>query len=408
MKHSLSKRNSLGYSIFVGMLLGISMAVIFAAGFFFRDLIGLSSVFASTTTANATGYSLLDEVQTLIDQHYLRNQPEYSQRQYAAIRGMLGSLDDRYTFFIDPPVAQSESDVLAGTYGGVGVQINRGEMGEFLLYPFPDSPALAAGVEDGDILKIVNGQTVDLTTRQDVIDQMLRGEVKEGSGVEITVIKADESELTVFIPFGVINVPSVLWHNLVEDEQIGYVQILRFTSRTPEELETALADLQASDISGLVLDLRNNSGGLLQESVEVAGEFLDEGEVVLYERDNQSERAFKVESSGLATNVPIIVLINQGTASAAELVAGAIRDNGRGILIGQTTYGKGTVQQIFRLSDESSLHITSAEWLTPERNTLDGTGLEPDIAMIPDVNGRDVEIGEAIRQLHENTTEKAA
>jgi len=409
MKQFVNKRNGLGYSIFIGMLLGISMAVIFAAGFFFRDLISLpTSVFASASAINSAGYPLLDEVQTLIDQHYLREQPDYAQRQYAAIRGMLVALDDRYTFFIDPPVAQSESDVLAGTYGGIGVQINRGEMGEFLLYPFPDSPARAAGIDDGDILKVVNGQTVDLTTRQDVIDQMLRGEVKEGSGVEITVVKADESELTVFIPFAVINVPSVLWHVLAEDEQIGYVQVLRFTSRTPEEVKTALEDLKQSDISSLVLDLRNNAGGLLQESVQVAGQFLAEGDVVLYERDNQSERVFKAENGGVATDLPLIVLVNQGTASAAELVAGAIRDNGRGILIGQTTYGKGTVQQIFRLSDDSSLHITSAEWLTPKRNTLDGTGLEPDITMIPDANGRDVEIGEAIRQLHENLTEKAA
>jgi carboxyl-terminal processing protease len=407
MRHFLNKRNGLGFSILVGVLLGITMAVIFAAGFFFRDLVGLSSAFAAASPVSAPGYPLLDEVQTLIDQHYLREQPDYTQRQYAAIRGMLVALDDRYTFFIDPPVAQSESDVLAGTYGGIGVQINRNEIGEFVLYPFPDSPALAAGIEDGDILKIVNDQKVELTTGQDVIDQMLRGEVKEGSGVEITVVKADKSELTVFIPFAVINVPSVLWHVLPEDGQIGYVQILRFTSRTPEEVKTALTDLKGSNISSLVVDLRNNSGGLLQESVEVASQFLPADEVVLYERDNQSERAFNAEKGGLATDIPLVVLINQGTASAAELVAGAIRDNGRGILIGQTTYGKGTVQQIFRLSDESSLHITSAEWLTPERNTLDGTGLEPDIPMIPDVNGRDVEIGEAIRHLRE-TTEKAA
>lgn len=408
MKQLFSGRNGLGYSILFGMLLGISMAVIFAAGFFFRDVVRLPSVFASAASFNAAGYPLLDEVQTLIDQHYLREQPEYTQRQYAAIRGMLSTLDDRYTFFIDPPVAQSESDVLAGTYGGIGVQINRGEMGEFLLFPFPDSPALAAGIEDGDILKVVNGQVVDLTTRQDVIDQMLRGEVKEGNGVEITIMKPSGDELTVFVPFVVINVPSVLWHVLSEEGQIGYVQILRFTSRTPDELKTALMDLQESDIAGLILDLRNNSGGLLHESVEVAGEFLAEGEVVLYERDNRSERAFKVENGGLALDVPLIVLVNRGTASAAELVAGAIRDNGRGVLIGQITFGKGTVQQIFRLSDESSLHITSAEWLTPKRNTLDGTGLEPDIVMIPDVNGRDVEIGEAVRQLHESISQKAA
>jgi carboxyl-terminal processing protease len=274
-------------------------------------------------------------------------------------------------------------------------------LGEFVLFPFQDSPAIKAGIEDRDILKAINGQPVDLSTAQDVIDQMLRGEVKEGSGVEIKVSKIDSGELTVFIPFDVINVPSVLWHVLAEDEQIGYVQILRFTSRTPEELVAALQDLNQSDVISLILDLRNNAGGLLQESIAVATQFLPEGEVILYERDHQSERTFNADKGGLATGLPLVVLINQGTASAAELVAGAIRDNERGILIGQTSYGKGTVQQIFRLSDESSLHITSAEWLTPDRAPLDGNGLEPDIPMIPDVNGRDVEIGEAIRHLQQ-------
>jgi len=154
----------------------------------------------------------------------------------------------------------------------------------------------------------------------------------------------------------------------------------------------------------LVLDLRNNSGGLLQESVEVAGQFIDSG-VIVYERDQQNEHPFNDEPGGMATNMPLVVLVNQGTASAAELVAGAVQDHERGVLIGQTTYGKGSVQQIFRLSDDSSLHITSAEWFTPNRNALDGVGLEPDIPMIPDVNGRDVELGEAIRHLQQEIGE---
>lgn len=402
MQNTSKKYKEYKYSIILGALTGAGLALAFILGFLFRDLTGLNVVLASGIQhVEEDSYPLLDEVQVLLDRHYFREQPDYTQRQYAAIRGMLSALEDRYTFFIEPPVAQSESDVLAGTYGGIGVQIQRAESGEFVLFPFPDGPAARMGIEDGDILRKINGTTINLSEQQDVIDQMLRGEVVEGSGVEITVIKAQGSgEFTIFIPFEVINVPSVVWRVLAEDEEIGYVQILRFTSRTPEELTTALTDLRTADINALVLDLRNNSGGLLQESIQVAGQFLNGG-VIVYEKTNTEEQAFRAEEGGLATDLPLIVLINQGTASAAELVAGAIRDRERGILIGQVTYGKGTVQQIFALSDSSSLHITSAEWFTPERNELDQHGLKPDIEMIPDINGRDIELGEAIRYLQQ-------
>jgi carboxyl-terminal processing protease len=390
-------------SILYGFLAGIGLALVFAAGFFFRDFVGIASVLAAPSRgseANAS-YPLLDEVQSLLDQYYLREQPDYTQRQYAAVRGVLSSLNDRYTFFIEPPVAQSESDVLAGTYGGIGVLLQRNEMAEFVLFPFPDSPAIRAGIEDGDRLIAINGTPLTMTEQQDAIDQMMRGEVREGSGVEITVVKhATGEELTVFIPFEVINVPSVVWRALEEDARIGYIQILRFTNRTPDELSTAVQDLRTLNIQALVLDLRGNAGGLLQESVDVADAFLDDG-VILYERRPNDEQTFEAQAGGLITDLPIVVLVNRGTASAAELVAGAIRDSGRGIIIGQTTFGKGTVQQIFRLSDESSIHITSAEWFTPNNSTIEGVGLEPDIPMIPDQNGRDVEIGEAIRYLQQ-------
>lgn len=384
-------------SILYGAFIGFCAALLFGAGFLFRGLVDFQRVQAATVQTE--GYPLLDEVQALLDNHYLRPQPDVKDREYAAIRGMLESLNDRYTFFIDPPVAQSESDVLAGTYGGIGVQVRRDETGNLVLYPFPDSPAEAANIEDGDILIAVNGAPVDMSFQPDVLDQMMRGEVKEGSGVEITFAKSEsDDETTVFIPFAVINVPSVVWRILEEDTRIGYVQVMLFTSRTPEEVQTALGELASADVEALVLDLRNNSGGLLQESVAVADQFLDGG-VVVYEKNHDGERALEAEAGGQGTSLPIVVLVNQGTASAAELVAGAIRDSGRGILVGQTTFGKGTVQQIFRLSDDSSLHITAAEWFTPSRAQLDGAGLDPDIAMIPDENGRDVELGEAVRYL---------
>jgi carboxyl-terminal processing protease len=370
-------------SILLGALTGLMIAAAFAGGFVFRGWVELPPALASS---EATRFPLLDEVQLLLDQHYLRPQPDVTRRQYAAIRGLLASLDDRYTFFIEPPVAQSESDVLAGTYGGVGMQVQRSEAGELILYPFPDSPALAAGIREGDILTVINDMPVDTTVQADTLDQMLRGEVKEGNGVQITALKHDtRAEYSVFVPFAVINVPSVLWRVLSENDRIGYIQIQRFTSRTPDELQTAIAELRNNPVAALILDLRNNSGGLL-----------------VYEKTNHNEQSLEAAAGGLATDIPLVVLVNQNTASAAELVAGAIRDRDRGILVGQKTFGKGTVQQIFRLSDESSIHITSAEWLTPKRSQLDTVGLEPDIPMIPDPNGRDVELGEAIRYLAQN------
>jgi carboxyl-terminal processing protease len=172
-------------------------------------------------------------------------------------------------------------------------------------------------------------------------------------------------------------------------------------------LRTALEDLQGQTVAALVLDLRDNTGGLLQESIEVANAFVDSGPLV-YEVNNSGEQVFTANPDFAVTELPMVVLVNERTASGAELVAGAIRDDGRGILIGQKTFGKGTVQQIFPLSDKSSLHITSAEWLTPQRHALDTVGLEPDIPMIPDEQGRDVELGEAVRYIEQNILEAAS
>lgn len=381
-------------SVLLGILYGLGLALIFAGGFIMRDLINAPSF---NNTPSSTGdYVLLNEVQHLLDLHYLREQPDVTQRQYDAIRGMLSGLNDRATFFIEPPVARSESDVLAGTYGGIGVNVQRDMNGQFALYPFDESPAQLAGVEEGDILIAVNGQTIDSQTQQDIIDQLMRGEVKEGNGVELVISRLDET-LTFFILFDVINIPSVQWR-LVSNEadNIGYIQILRFTSRTPDEMKTALDSLQEQGIKAIILDLRNNYGGLLHESIEVAGLFLD-GDVVLYEVRKSGERAFNADE-GLYTTLPLAVLVNGGTASASELLAGALQDANRAILIGQTTYGKGTIQQIYQLSDSSSIHITSAEWLTPSRRHIDAIGLTPDRITEIDAS-RDTEIEEAIQYL---------
>lgn len=385
-------------ALLVGASAGLVLALVFAGGFLFRDVMQQARVEASDAS---TTFPLLDEVQALLQHVYLRPLPDETAQQYGAIRGLLATLNDGNTFFIEPPVARSEADALAGTYGGIGVLLRRHEDGYFVLTPYPDSPAAQAGILDGDVLVAVNQAAIDpAQQQQDAVDQMMRGEVKTGSGVEITVRHADETEMTVFIEFAVINVPSVLWRIMPEDGRIGYLQVIRFTNRTPDEVAEALAALQAANIEALIFDLRSNTGGLLDESIRVASLFIPDGPIA-YERNRNSERALDSQGGTFPTDIPMVILVNDHTASASEIVAGALRDRGRAVLLGQNTYGKGTVQQIFPLSDGSSVHITSAEWLTPNKTPLEGVGLAPDLPMIPAENGRDIESAEALRYLQQ-------
>lgn len=385
-------------SIILGVVIGIGFALSFGLGFIVNGY-ALSPEIGTQAQESVERFKLLQEVYELVDHTYLRSLPEDPKMEYGSIRGMLEILGDPTTLFIEPPVAQGEADALAGTYGGIGVQVRRLESGEFAVYPYQDSPAAREGLQDNDILVGINDIAIELDMQIDVINQMLRGEVIDNNGVNLRIERSDDDSLEVFVPFEVINVPSVTFRITSEDNHIGYIQILRFTNRTPDEVNDAATNLHENDIQGLILDLRNNSGGLLIESIEVADQFLSEG-VIAVEQSQDSRDVFTAEAGSIVDEtIPIVVLVNKGTASASELVAGALQDNGRGVLIGQSTYGKGTVQQIFPLSDGSSVHITSAEWLTPNESAIASIGLTPDVVMIPDENGRDVEFGEAIRYL---------
>lgn len=382
------------------IILGAILGGMFVAGFVVRDMLPHEPTkVVNAQTDPSHQFPLLNEVNALVSGNFYRDLPEGSAMEYAAIRGYLTALSDPYSFFNDPPVAQSESDALAGIYGGIGVVVKRNVEGLIELYPYPDSPAERLGVLDGDILLAINGQELNADERIDVIQQFLRGEVKDNNGVEITVrhISGDEENLQ--IPFEQILVPSLLWRVLPGEPVLGYIHLTSFTSRSPEELAIAIEELRNNNISGLILDLRNNYGGLLQESIDIAGEFLDGG-IILIEQSRKSGEIISEDTpGGLLTDLPMIVITNHNSASAAEVVAAALQQNGRAQILGQATHGKGSVQLIFRLSDNSSFRITGAIWLTPNRSPLDGVGLKPDIEMIPDENGRDVELAEAIQRL---------
>jgi len=339
--------------------------------------------------------SIFQEAWDLIEKDFFGALPTNRERVYGAIRGLLGVVDDPYTVFVEPIPRRFEQDDLRGSYGGIGVALNRAASGQVVLSPYRDSAAAQAGVLEGDVLLAVDDVpiTAEMDVTQDVAAR-LRGKV--GTTVTLVIHRGAET-LTFKITRQVIEIPSVTWRVLDQAPNLGYVQVSSFTDRTSVELEEALDELLTSDVQGLVLDLRNNGGGLLQAAIDVTDQFVDGG-VILYERRRgQDEKSYIANAGGLALQVPLVVLVNHGTASASEIVAGAIQDRERGPLVGEPTFGKGSVQLIFDLSDGSSLHVTAARWYTPNRHQLDGVGLTPNLVVAADSQSdSDVQLERAI------------
>jgi carboxyl-terminal processing protease len=338
-----------------------------------------------------------------VEEHFFGEVPPPQARTYGAIRGSLALLDP-YTVFVEPVPRELEQDRLRGAYGGIGVAVWRDDEGRIALSPYPDAPAERAGLARGDVLLAIDGEPLPEAATESEVEVRLRGEV--GTEVLLTVSRSDASSFEVAIEREVIEVPSLTWH--METAATGYVHVMRFTDRTDDELAVALERLSEAGASRLVLDLRENRGGLLEPAVAVAGQFLEEGDVVLHQESEGQTRAlrartlrartFRVESAGDLTT-PLAVLVDGGTASAAEIVAGALQDQGRAVLIGTTTFGKGSVQEIYDLSDGSSLHVTTAVWLTPDRHRIDKQGLTPDVVVPSGDGAGDEPLTEAVNHL---------
>jgi carboxyl-terminal processing protease len=310
-----------------------------------------------------------------LERHFYGGMPSVETRTYGAIRASLELLDP-YTVFVEPQPRELERDQLRGVYGGIGVAVWRDAEGRITLDPFPGSPAERAGLRKGDILLAIDGERVAEGARECDVEVQLHGEV--GTRVTVTISRSTVTVLDVTITREEIETPSVAWR--LAGVGIGYIRLERFTERTGAELADALEAVEQAEASGLVLDLRSNAGGLVDSAVAVAGRFLQEGDIVLHQRSRSGERTFRARSEeGVA--LPLVVLVDAETASAAEIVAGALQDHDRALLIGDETFGKGSVQEIHDLSNGSSLHVTSAIWLTPDRHQIDQQGLTPDIGV---------------------------
>lgn len=315
------------------------------------------------------------EAWNIVHEQYVNQPVDDTVLMQGAIRGMLEAVGDDYTYYMDPRVFELESTSLSGEYQGIGAYVDT--QGEFLtvVSPIEGSPAEAAGLRPGDMIIAIDGEDMADYTPEEARQRVL-GEA--GTTVVLTIQREEEPEPLEFtIVRAKIMVASVTGEML--DNGIAYVDINQFGDNTTSELRTVLDELLLQNPQGIVLDLRFNPGGYLITSVEVMSEFIDEGVVLIEQYGDGTRDVYSALGNGRATDLPMVVLINEGSASASEILAGALQDYGRAELVGVQSFGKGSVQVFAPLSNEQgAVRVTIAKWLTPEERTIEDTGLSPD------------------------------
>lgn len=328
-------------------------------------------------------------VWNLLESKYLDSSKINKQEMvYGAISGMVSALDDPYTVFLAPEQNKVTQEDLSGEFGGVGIQLGYKDGVLAVVSPLDNTPAKNAGIKAGDkILGIKDkSNNIDITTEGLSLPEaveIIRG--KAGTKVSLTLSRDGIDEaFEVEIERGVITVPTVVYENIEKDgKKISYVQVYRFSQSLEEQWFDWLNNVSSlqndPNFGGVIMDLRNNPGGYLSGAVFLASEFLSSGVVVEQEYSNGHKEIYKVNRKGKLTDVPLVVLVNEGSASASEILAGSLQKHKRAILVGETTFGKGTIQEPQDLPGDSGLHITIARWLLPGGMSIDKTGVSPDI-----------------------------
>ncbi|MCS7088352.1 MAG: S41 family peptidase [Thermoflexales bacterium] len=397
-----------GAIIFVlGMTVGVLLARpgAFSFGAFPFELATLTTVSShSAPEARAEeplDYALVNDVLRRLREQWYGTLPSREALTDGAIRGMVNALGDPYTQYIEPRFAKILNEDMSGEFEGIGATLKQTPGGSIqIVRTLPGTPAEKAGLLPGDIIEAVDGQSVlGLNTTE--VAAMVRG--PKGTTVRLTIRRGDNPR-----PFEVSIVRARIVIPLVESRTVGdgdiaYVRLFDFSQQASRQLERELQRLLAQNPKGLILDLRDNPGGLLSQAREVGDLFLDAG-VLVVERDYRNNRKVtRTTSRGIAQDIPLVVLVNGGSASAAEIVAGAIQDRKRGVLIGERTFGKGSVQSPQTLANGAQLRITIERWYTPNERQIHNEGIQPDLVVIntpeDERAGKDAQLEAAVAYL---------
>jgi len=350
--------------------------VVFVIGFFIYN-VGFAEK-PSKTDDLYKELELFSDAVSIIRSDYVE-EPESKDLIYGALKGMLSSLDP-YSQFMEPDMYNEMKIETEGEFGGIGIEITIRDNLLTIISPIDDTPAYKIGLKAGDKIVKIDGEiTRDFTLLEAV--KKLRG--KPGTDVEVTILREREKKLLDFtITRSIIKIESIKKTEII-DGDIGYIRLVEFQEKSRRDIEKSLRDVEKQDIKGLILDLRNNPGGLLDASAEVAGEFLEKDKVIVSTKGRVKNQNFVFKSKGKNKHLeyPLVVLINGGSASGSEIVAGAIQDHKRGIILGTKSFGKGSVQTVVPLSDGSAVRLTTSKYFTPSGRSIHEEGIIPDIVV---------------------------
>ncbi|QUH30155.1 S41 family peptidase [Vallitalea guaymasensis] len=329
---------------------------------------------------NTPEEKIKDILKLVEDRYYLENYKEeelYDSAYDGLYSGLLDGLEDPYTEYYTKKEYESFMESTSGSYEGIGAVVTYNEETKELMIvsPFIGSPAEKAGLLPGDIVRKVDDKNIKGLTMEDVVANMIRG--KKGTKVTLSIYReSDNSNMDLEIKRDVITMPTVS-HEMLDDK-IGYIRITGFEEVTYDQFKEALYDLEAQEQKGLIIDVRNNPGGLLNIVIDMADELLPEG-LIVYTEDKNGYREQASSDEEHKFTKPLVVLANENSASASEILTGAIKDSGIGTVVGTTTFGKGLVQRIFPLEDGSAVKVTISKYYTPSGNYIHGKGIEPDV-----------------------------
>jgi carboxyl-terminal processing protease len=321
------------------------------------------------------------EAISIIRSEYIEKDVDIKKLVQGAIEGMLSELDDPYSRYLDPITFQREQENLfIGHFDGLGITITTVDEQITVISPIEDTPAYQAGVQPGDNILEIDGEPTKGMTLDEAVN-ILRGE--KGTKVILTIERENSEDLLEIEIIRDTIIVEAVKEKLMEDDNIGYIRISTFNANTGDELKEALDKFEKMQLEGIIVDLRNNPGGLLESAIEVASQFIKEGEIVKINSRNNVIRSY--ESYGNQyPDWQLVFLVNIGSASASEIVAGAIQDTDKGIVLGEKTFGKGLVQQVYTLSDGSAVTVSTSEYYTPNNRVINNIGLEPDVVVPAD------------------------